>query len=305
MSAQENRFFRILVSELSRKNEDEFTQLCFELGAEGVAEDLEFSQADLQYDPDVIETDSFHVNVYFSTHPGEPVLMRLEAEMRIRFPEARYEFFSEENKDWLAEWKKGFKPFRFSGPFWIIPSWLNPPEDAPKESKYLIYVEPGMAFGTGSHETTRLAAGHIIDEIQRRPPHSMIDVGTGTGILALVGHRMGVETLVGIDNDPEARRTARENLERNGAQAIAIPDRNIEDIQDTYDLVVANIIDGVLMNLREHLVRILKPGGRMILSGVLMERESEFYADFTKETGLKLLKKTSEGEWSAALLEKS
>lgn len=295
-------YFRLKVSGLARKDEDLFTQLCFEAGAEGVAEDLPFVQRDLRYDPDVVETENFDANVYFTEAPDEAKILHLQS----HFPAVGFFMMKEENRDWLAEWKKGFKPFLFSHPFWIVPSWCEPPPEAPRDPKHLLYVDPGMAFGTGTHETTRLAAGFVIQEIQRRRPESLIDVGTGTGILALVAHRMGVSTVVGIDNDPEARRTARENLALNQtpSASVQIPDINIQDVQNSYDLVVANIIDGVLTLLCHELTRILKPGGRMILSGVLMDRESEFYQNFTAQTGLKLLQKSQEGEWSAAVLEK-
>lgn len=292
---------------LERRDEDDFTNLCFELGASGVAEDLKFTQKDLRYDPDIVETPQMDVKVFFSEEEG-PLAAdergRILDSLRLRFPQAKFEMSSEENKDWLAEWKKGFKPFLFSSPFWVIPSWLQPPPEAPQDPKLHIYVEPGMAFGTGTHETTRLAAGLIIEDIRRQTPQSLLDVGTGTGILALIAYRLGAQHLVGLDIDPEARRTARENLERNQATAIAIPDYQINEERGQYDVVVANIIDGVLLTLCHDLVRALKPGGRMVLSGVLMDREADFYQQFTADTGLKLLKKVSEGEWSAALLEK-
>jgi len=292
---------------LDRRDEDDFTDICFELGASGVAENLEFTQKDLRYDPDIVETPQMDVSVFFSEEEG-PLSAeergRILDSLRLRFPRAKFEISSEENKDWLAEWKKGFKPFLFSDPFWVIPSWLEAPPQAPRDPKLHIYVEPGMAFGTGTHETTRLAAGLIVEEIRRRIPRSLLDVGTGTGILALIAYRLGVPNLVGLDIDPEARRTARENLERNRAAVIAVPDYQIGDERERYDVVVANIIDGVLLALRHDLARALNPGGRMVLSGVLMEREAEFYRQFTADTGLELLKKVSEGEWSAALLEK-
>lgn len=301
MSDHTNRYFRLRVSGLKRAHEDEFTQACFESGAEGVSEDLKFVQQDLRYDPDVVETPYLDVNVFYSQAPSEQSLLALQAQ----FPEVKLEVFNEENKDWLAEWKKGFKPFLFSTPFWVVPAWCEPPPEAPKDPKYIIFVEPGMAFGTGTHETTRLAASLIIAELSKKPAGSLIDVGTGTGILALIAHREGVKRVIGIDNDPEACRTGRENLERNHESEIEIPDAGIEDIKESFDIVVANIIDGVLTLLSQDLNRVLKPGGRMILSGVLMDRESEFYENFTLKTGLKLIKKISEGEWSAALLEKS
>ncbi|HVK59984.1 MAG TPA: 50S ribosomal protein L11 methyltransferase [Bdellovibrionales bacterium] len=298
MSATQGRYFRLKVLGLPRKFEDEFTSACFEIGAAGVAEDLPFIQKDLRYDPDVLETPQLDANVYFESAPSEATLLQLQS----AFPQARYEFSSEENKDWLEEWKKGFKPFLFAAPFWVIPSWLKAPPEAPTNKAHLIYVEPGMAFGTGTHETTRLAAGFVIEEVLRSKPKSVLDVGTGTGILALVARRLGVEKVVGIDNDPEARRTCRENLERNEASDIAVPDTQIGDVEEQYDVVIANIIDGVLTMLQHDLKKALKPGGRMILSGVLTDRETEFYANFTRETGLKLLEKRIDGEWSAAIL---
>ncbi|MEK7357948.1 MAG: 50S ribosomal protein L11 methyltransferase, partial [Bdellovibrionota bacterium] len=253
----QGRYFRLKVSGLLRQAEDEFTSAAFEAGAAGVAEDLKFHQADLRYDPDVIETPTLDVNVFFETAPNENSLLQLQG----AFPSARFELSSEENKDWLEEWKKGFKPFVFAGPFWVVPAWLKPPAEITDPSK-IIFVEPGMAFGTGTHETTRLAAGFVIEELARKTPlRSVLDVGTGTGILALVARRLGATRVVGIDNDPEARRTARENLERNSTSDIEIPDQNIEDIRAQYDIVIANIIDGVLTHLRQEMSRTLKPGG--------------------------------------------
>lgn len=300
-SESDNKFFRLKVTQLSRESEDSFTNLCFEMGAEGVAEDLAFVQRDLCYEPDVVDTPIFDANVYFTSIPDENLLLQLQS----RFPEAKFEMVSEENRDWMAEWKKGFKPFVFSGPFWIVPSWCEPPAEALQDPSKILLMEPGMAFGTGTHETTRLAAKYVIEEVERSKPQSLLDVGTGTGVLGLVAHRLGVPKVVGIDNDPEARRTARENLELNRAPEIQIPDANIEDIKETYDVVVANIIDGVLTLLCHELNRVLKPGGRMILSGVLVEREDKFYENFTRETGLRILDRNRDGEWSSAVLEKA
>lgn len=300
-------FTRLRAKGLDRRDEDDFTQACFELGASGVAEDLTFTQEDLQYEPAIVETPHMDVNVFFSEEAGPLTAEargRVLDSLRLRFPLAKFEISSEENRDWLEEWKKGFKPFLFSDPFWVIPSWLEAPPEAPSDKNLHIFVEPGMAFGTGTHETTRLAAGLIVSEIRGRCPESLLDVGTGTGILALIAYRLGVRNLVGLDIDPEARRTARENLELNHAGAISIADHQISEEHERYDIVVANIIDGVLLALSRDLARALKPGGRMILSGILMEREDEFYRQFTHDTGLELLRKASEGEWSAAVLQK-
>ncbi len=294
-------FFRLKVLGLAREDEYDFTQSAFEAGAAGVSEDLKFVQADLTYEPDIVETPIFDLNIYFETKPDENALLRLQQS----YPQIRVELFSEENRDWLVEWKKGFKPFLFAKPFWVVPSWLTAPPEAPEDPKYILFVEPGMAFGTGTHETTKLAAGFIIEELARKIPYSLLDVGTGTGVLALVAKRLGVAKVVGVDNDPEARRTARENLELNHNTDVQIPDLDVQDLGEQYDIVVANIIDGVLTLLCHDLNKVLKPGGRLILSGVLTERESEFYANFLRQTGLIMIEKRSDGEWSAAILQKA
>ena len=304
VTAVAGEYFRLRATRLERSREDEFSDLCFEIGASGVAEDLAFIQKDLRYDPDVLETPHLDVDVFFEQAPGEDAILRLQS----RFPETRIEVKTEANRDWLTEWKKGFKPFLFAAPYWVVPSWCEVPAEAPRDPSKIIFVEPGMAFGTGTHETTRLAARLLIDETARKVPQSLVDVGTGTGILALIARRAGSTRVVGTDIDPEARRTARENLERNNIggvhHGIVIADESVESLGEKFEVVVANIIDGVLLQIRQDLVGALLPGGRMVLSGILVDREEEFYRTFTSDTGLKVLKRLKDGEWSAALLEK-
>jgi ribosomal protein L11 methyltransferase len=313
--ASSDFYFQISVTGLSRDREDEFTSLCFDHGAAGVAENLSFVQRDLRYDPDLVETKSFDMNVFFTAELAAMAdaeilfskLQTLRVELESQFQPARVQLSREQNRDWLEEWKKGFKPFLFAHPFWVVPAWLPVPEEIASQPGHVIWVEPGMAFGTGTHETTRLAAALLIEEmLQAGQPHgrSLLDVGTGTGILALVAQRLGAGHVVGLDNDPEARRTARENLERNRETRVTIKDNDLADETSQYDIVVANIIDGVLMMLHADLARALKPGGRMILSGVLVDREEEFYREFQAKTGLTLLRKTRVNEWTAAVLEK-
>ena len=299
-SVQNTNYFRLKAVGLKRFEEDAFNELAFENGAEGVAEDLSFEQMDLVYEPNVIETEILDCNIYFSTLPEENLLLKFQA----AFPKASFEMHHEENRDWMHEWKKGFKPFLFADPFWIVPSWFEPPVEIAHDLSRALFVDPGMAFGTGTHETTRLAATFLIEELKRQPAESLIDVGCGTAVLALVALRLGVKQVIGLDNDPEARRTARENLAHNDATQIQIPETSIQGEKGEFDVVVANIIDGVLTMLAKDLARVLKPGGRMILSGVLKERESDFYAHFISLTGLKMVKSSTDNEWSAAILEK-
>lgn len=254
-----------------------------------------FKQPEIIFDPTVIETDRFDINAYFEAHPGEEFLLRLKR----LFPEAEAVVHTEENQDWMENWKKGFEPFLFVAPFWIVPSW----REAPPEAKQVLWVDPGMAFGTGTHETTRLAARLIvaawpgIKEASGGAPH-VLDVGTGTGILGLVAYRLGAGRVVGLDNDPEARRVARENIALNKADEIEIPETQLDEMSGSFDLVIANIIDGALLGLRDDLLRLLKPGGTLVLSGILTEREGPFLEQFLDKASLRNRRRMTMGEWS-------
>jgi ribosomal protein L11 methyltransferase len=298
-------YFRLKIVDLARALEEDVSTFCFEHGAEGVSENLAFEQQDLVYEPRIVETDRLDLDVFFSTRPNEEFFLSLQSE----FPGTRLEMHVEENRDWMEEWKKSFRPFCFAGPFWIVPSWCEIPPEAGDDPAHILLLDPGMAFGTGTHETTRLAAQLLLECFQDKPsprsaPLSLLDVGTGTGILALVAHRLGAAPVVGIDNDPEAQRVSLENLQHNQASEVVIRQGLLEAELQTYDLVVANIIDGVLTLLQHELARVLKPGGQMVLSGILVDRQAEFVENFQRATGLQLLKQCSDGEWAAARLQK-
>lgn len=286
-------YFRVLVKNLDHSSEDYFTSFCFEHGAQGVFEELEFTQPDLVYTAEVRQTEKINVNVIFPEQPPENFFLKLEVE----FSDAKAEKFIEQNRDWLEEWKKGFEPFLFVDPFWIVPSW----RPVPKGAKQVITMEPGMAFGTGTHETTRLAAQLIVKNWQS--PANVIDIGTGTGILAIISEKMGAPQVVAIDNDPEALRVAGENIETNHSKKIVISQKSISEVAEQYDLVIANIVDGVLLSMKADLLRIRSKNGKMVLSGILKEREESFLVQFLKDTNLKVRERTEDGEWTAFLIE--
>jgi ribosomal protein L11 methyltransferase len=341
-SSASNQFAIIVVEKLARSLEEEVTALLFEAGAEGVSEDLPFVQKDLRYDPEVVMTEALTLKAYFTKLPSESV--RLEIERAVSELErregtaprsnpstgvgadagfgdggggggtARVFVQLEDHRDWLEEWKKGFVPFLFAEPFWIVPKWCEVPKVVADRPDHVILMDPGMAFGTGTHETTKLAAGMIVDWMSRRTSAHLkagmrvLDVGTGTGVLALITERLGSERAVGLDIDPEARRTARENLELNRAQKTVIDDRDLADVAvaepASYDLVIANIIDGVLLLLAGDLAATVKPGGTLVLSGILTDREDEFHREFAKLTGLEEQKRERMGEWCSSVWRK-
>jgi ribosomal protein L11 methyltransferase len=212
-----------------------------------------------------------------------------------------WEIIEEAHKDWLEEWKKGFKPFPLVGPFWVVPSWF----EAPAEAEIPLAIDPGMAFGTGTHATTQMAAAllhRVFKKTEGAKAKQVIDVGTGTAILAILARLSGAERVVGIDIDPEATRVARENIERNQVSGVEVQDLLLEEVRESFDLVVANIIDGVLLNLKQDLVRVLKYDGKMILTGILEERENQFIDEFLQGTDLKIELRLAKDEWVGFLL---
>jgi ribosomal protein L11 methyltransferase len=288
------------ISHLPRSLEDVATALLFGAGADGVAEDLRFVQRDLRYDPEVVESADLDLKAYFAVPPSEAARWRVEAEIRNLADSAQISYVVENSRDWLEEWKKGFQAFLFADPFWVVPRWLP----VPSEAREALLIEPGMAFGTGTHETTRLAARAIVAARGWMPGARVLDVGCGTAILALIAERLGAREAVGLDIDPEARRTARENLQLNQARRTRIDDEALSEHVvkvDAYDFVVANIIDGVLLVLAPDLVRSVVQGGHLLLSGILMDREEEFHREFAARTGFTELSRTREGEWVCSM----
>lgn len=288
-----NSYFRIRLSQVPAELEDIITTHCFESGASGVTEALPFTQPDLTYDPQILHVRSHELDVFFPERPGSNFFEGLtELNEGIK-----WNIFEEETKDWLEEWKKGFKPFKLVGDFWVVPSWLTPPP----ECKHPIYIDPGMAFGTGTHATTQMMAFFIHKLAEKYKDQigdwTMLDVGTGTAILAMLAEMAGMGLVTGIEIDPEARRVARENIKLNKVEQISIPESLIEDIREQFDVVVANIIDGVLINIKKDLMRVLKPGGHMLLTGILEERDNHFFEKFLEGSGLTVIRRLEKDEW--------
>ena len=288
-----NSYFRVRLSQVPEELEDIITTFSFDKGASGVTEALAFTQPDLTYDPQLIHMRRHELDVFFLENP-DPLFFEGLKDLS---PEIRWSLHEEETRDWLEEWKKEFKPFQLVGDFWIVPSWLQPPP----ECKHPIYIDPGMAFGTGTHATTQMMAFFIHRVMQKHSAEisnwSLLDVGTGTAILAMLAKMGGIKSVTGIEIDPEARRVARDNIKLNKIETIHIPDSLLEEMREQYDVVVANIIDGVLINLKKDLMRVLKPGGHMLLTGILEERDNLFFEKFLENSGLTVVRRLEKDEW--------
>lgn len=289
----ENKYFRVRLSQVPAELEDIITTHCFESGASGVTEALVFTQPDLTYDPQILSVRNHEMDVFFPENPKTDFFDGLKN----LHPSIRWSIFEEEHKDWLEEWKKSFKPFKLVGDYWVVPSWLQPPE----ECQHAIYIDPGMAFGTGTHATTQMMAFFIHKLAEKNKAAiadwALLDVGTGTAILAMLAQMAGFGLVTGIEIDPEARRVARENIKLNRLPQIDIPETQIDEMREQYDVVVANIIDGVLINIKKDLQRALRPGGHMLLTGILEERDNHFFEKFIEGSGLTVVRRLEKDEW--------
>lgn len=300
-SASKSKFFRVRLTSVSEAFEDIFTTLAFEHGANGVSEALHYSQPNLAYDPHILPTQNHEMDIFFETTPSDDFFKTI-TEMA---PQVKWKIFEEEQKDWLEEWKKGYEPFKLVGPHWVIPSWITPPENC----KSPLFIDPGMAFGTGTHATTKIAA-YLVHKLGQdifaptTTERKVLDVGTGTAILAMLASRIGFQSVVGLEIDPEARRTARENIKLNNFTNIEISDTPIEEFRGSFDLVVANIIDGVLIQLKRELMRLAKDSGYLILTGILRERDEFFFEKFIEDTNLKVVRRLEDQEWVGYLVQK-
>lgn len=172
-----------------------------------------------------------------------------------------------DDQDWVRQTQAQFDPIRINERLWIVPSW----HEAPDPSAVNIALDPGLAFGTGSHPTTRLCLEWLADHVT--PEATVLDYGCGSGILAIAAARLGAARVVGNDIDPQAVEAARDNAERNGVD-IRFQSVEARDASQ-YRIVVANILANPLRALAPALCAHVQPGGLLALSGILVEQAEE------------------------------
>lgn len=296
----ESKFYILSLNNVPRRLEEVITDKAIEMGASGTSEGLSFVQEDKYLNVQTFFPEFFTLNIYFEEIPNESFLNWLQEVA----PESNSVLLQEPVKDWLEEWKKNFTAFELLEGLWVVPSWLDPKKivdsmgDAPKA---WLSIDPGMAFGTGTHETTQLCA-ELIFVLKDHGFKKVLDVGAGTGILSLVAAAAGASEIKAIEIDDIARQVARENLAKNPAYSpkVRVVDHQIHEELEIFDLVVANIIDGVLLDLRAELLRVVREGGFLVLSGVLNERAKDFIEGFYRaRTDLALIDERSKGLWHA------
>ena len=188
------------------------------------------------------------------------------------------------DEDWLETWKAQFTPVRI-GPFFVRPSWSDARDDGIE-----LVLDPGMAFGTGLHPTTRQCLEAVGDlEVRGR---SVLDVGTGSGILAIAAAKRGARPVVGVDVDPLAVRAATENAQRNDVR-VEIREGSAADVSGRFDIVLANLVADVIVAVAADLRARLAPGGVVVCAGIVAEKEGSV----REALGLEVVSRDQREDW--------
>lgn len=207
-------------------------------------------------------------------------------------------------EDWGNSWKKHFKPVEVTKHLLIKPSWES---CNPRQNQFVIEMDPGMAFGTGLHASTQLSL-RLIDALyhQEAPgPLSTLDVGTGTGILGMSCALLGCQSVIGIDNDIDARVAAENNIQRNKLlNDMSIIDVDLAEIEGRFELVIANIIHNTLIEISKTLTARVAEHGYLILAGILTGQQLDNINKTYCALDLKIIRVEHQDEWSATCLQK-
>ncbi|KTT39284.1 ribosomal protein L11 methyltransferase [Pseudomonas oryzihabitans] len=250
-----------------------YEDLMLELGAVSVT----FMDAEDQpiFEPDLGTTPLWSQTHLLALFEGDTDATALEQRVQLLANGLTYEVERLEDQEWERSWMDNFQPMRFGQRLWIVPSW----HEAPEPDAVNLLLDPGLAFGTGTHPTTALCLQWLDGEpVAGR---QVLDFGCGSGILAIAALLLGAERAVGTDIDVQALEASRENANRNGIDPARFPLYLPADLPaEPADVVVANILAGPLVGLAEQITRLTRIGGRLALSGILAEQAEDVRAAY-------------------------
>jgi len=282
---------------------DALSNFLEELGADGVFQEVAHSPDESGFNSLKVSTQE-EIKAYLPwSHNVKKRTARIEAyidSLSSIFPKLEKPRISTKiivDPDWGEQWKKYFKPIRVSNNIVIKPTWER---YSPAGRDIVIDIDPGMAFGTGQHASTTMCIMVLEDILLKnseRGEYDILDVGTGTGILAICAAKLGAHTVTGIDIDPKAVEIAGKNIVINGVKdRVEIINRDIALCSGSFDLIVANLISGALIKLHSHLISLTKPGGYIIASGITKQDAKDVEKIFCNGETV-LYETRSEDEW--------
>jgi len=257
----------------------------YDIGCSGIVADGEQDEVIRFYLPVDQKEDEFKKNL--------GLFLKQLNEIFPRLPPPEISINQIENQDWANNWRRFFKPDRITPNLFVFPSWEPVPEDI---EALVIRMDPGPAFGTGQHATTRLCL-QAMENIPSLSSKSMLDIGTGSGILSIYGALLNMKRIIGIDIDQEALMWAEKNIELNELTGkIELSDKPIKELGETFDLIVANLTRDAILDLLPHINRLLEKCGYLILSGILTDQEEDIEAGLSTHSLKKEMLSVQE-EW--------
>lgn len=286
------------------KDRDELILLLDDFGiqqiqeeSKAVLEELDRPEISWDYvDPTVLDInqDELRLSFYLSEEEDLSIVDKIEIELKDRqLGTISKEVVKEE--DWANNWKKYYKPIHVKNRLTIVPIW----EDYKKQQdELLLWIDPGMAFGSGLHETTYMCMELIMDYIQNGD--YVFDIGCGSGILSLVAAKMGAQKVIAVDLDPVCISATKNNSQLNQLEDKITPYQGnlLDVVEDKADLIVSNIIAEIIANMLPNLKDHLKPSGIFIASGIIDDKRA-FVEKKLKDLGFKILEIKHKGEWYA------
>jgi len=290
-----------------QENEDIVSHILYENGANGLAiEDprditaLSKKEEDWDFiDPQLIkiDEDGIVLKAYFSEEEDIEVITGKIIELIEAQGLGEILLSEVDESDWAENWKKHYKTTRIGKRIVIKPSWET---FEPEAGDIVIQLDPGMAFGTGSHETTAMCTEALEKFV--KPGATVFDVGCGSGILSVVAAKLGAERVLGIDLDPMCVKISKENFQINKVEdkAEAIHGNLLDMVDEKADIIVANIIAEIVAGLVPQLISFLKDGGLIIASGIIDEK-LQLVEDALMESGYSILDSRSLNGWCAVV----
>ncbi|HEY0222139.1 50S ribosomal protein L11 methyltransferase [Lactovum miscens] len=302
-----NNWIKITIN-VSRETEEIITAILVTAGSGGVeiSDSLDYLDLEVNHGenfPEVEQLDTIEVAAYF---PEEIVTQDFISGLRDKISEfGRFELKTDSlaEEEWANAWKKYFVPTRISRYLTIVPSWTD--YVASGRDEKLINLDPGMAFGTGTHPTTRLSLWALEEVL--RGGEILFDVGTGSGVLSIVAAHLGAEDIYAYDLDDVAVRVAQENIELNPEtkNKIHVGAGNLlQGVTQTADVIVANILAEILLLMIDDAYKLLNPEGTLILSGII-DNKRNLVLEKALNTGFQLEASMLQGQWNCLILKKT